>query len=589
MAWFKGTATDWLDMMDILSSIGDDEHMSAVTIYDGGSGYAIDDTISLSTGTYDYAPELEVRGITSGDTVATISSIGAGGTGYAVGDTVKLADAEGTYYTQAILEVTSVSGGVVTGLQINNPGIYSVQPSNPVTTTALTGSGDDALTVNLTWNSGVTGIVTSVYITSAGAATATPTNPVATTSSGSGTGFKGEFTWTETAWVTDMNFQPQQAVSATISAGGTGYSVGDLLNVVGGTYSEVAVFEVDTVAAGVVTAVSVTSNEGFYSTTPSNPASTSSTMGGSGCTLTITWEDYNTSTTQDEKHMIMHNSNEDVYFGIRAYNYKTPDADVWSLNGFSGFNSISTKYWNQPGYDANQCYVPLHDSSFDYYLSITDRRIIGIFNVGSGSLWANMYVGLIDPFMTEDEYPYPNLILGCISEQKKYTYSDLFGGMHNPGAIQSNDLGPGRLCFPDGVYNTIRNWYMDSGNAGKDDYSASIQPIGDQYPEPYYAADKWYYRIGDLSWYAIVRHGETDSTYQDKLRRFNDEYMLIPCLCTEQDSYRLFGTMTDVYWFDNADGDIQAGDRLWVNGVAYRAFPNCKLSNKNNYFCIKEG
>lgn len=77
--------------------------------------------------------------------------------------------------------------------------------------------------------------------------------------------------------------------SATVSAGGTSHAVGDLLTVSGGTSRSATVFRVDAVSAGVVTAVSVRSR-GHYTTLPSNPASTTSSGSGTGCTLTLTSE-----------------------------------------------------------------------------------------------------------------------------------------------------------------------------------------------------------------------------------------------------------------------------------------------------------
>lgn len=83
-------------------------------------------------------------------------------------------------------------------------------------------------------------------------------------------------------------FYDSNALSATITAGGTGYTIEDDLTVLGGT-GTAATFNVDAVSSGVVTAVSVISG-GSYSVEPTNPASTSGGTG-TGCTLTITYSD----------------------------------------------------------------------------------------------------------------------------------------------------------------------------------------------------------------------------------------------------------------------------------------------------------
>ena len=72
--------------------------------------------------------------------------------------------------------------------------------------------------------------------------------------------------------------------TATITAGGTGYVLGDVLTVSGGTYTSPAKFLVITVTSGAVTAITALGNSN-YSVLPTTPASTTGGTG-SGCTLT---------------------------------------------------------------------------------------------------------------------------------------------------------------------------------------------------------------------------------------------------------------------------------------------------------------
>jgi len=77
-----------------------------------------------------------------------------------------------------------------------------------------------------------------------------------------------------------------QYSGATIAAGGTGYAVSDVLTLVGG--SGTTTVRVTTVSAGAVTAVTYNSGGGGYTSTPTNPTSTTGGTG-SGCTLNVTW------------------------------------------------------------------------------------------------------------------------------------------------------------------------------------------------------------------------------------------------------------------------------------------------------------
>lgn len=65
----------------------------------------------------------------------------AGGSGYAVGNTITLTGGTGT---AAVLTVTSVSSGAVTGVSVTTPGSYTVLPTMPTAQGSTSGSGTGA-------------------------------------------------------------------------------------------------------------------------------------------------------------------------------------------------------------------------------------------------------------------------------------------------------------------------------------------------------------------------------------------------------------------------------------------------------------
>jgi hypothetical protein len=77
---------------------------------------------------------------------------------------------------------------------------------------------------------------------------------------------------------------PIGVASFTVSNGGTGYTVGDVLTMVGGTFTAAGTCTVATVSSGVITAVTATST-GTYTAAPTNPASVT---GGTGTSATFT-------------------------------------------------------------------------------------------------------------------------------------------------------------------------------------------------------------------------------------------------------------------------------------------------------------
>ena len=78
--------------------------------------------------------------------------------------------------------------------------------------------------------------------------------------------------------------QEAEAVTVAVAAGGTGYTVGNTLTVVGGLGQIDTELTVSTVSSGVITGVTI-SNAGQYTTAPSNPVSVT---GGSGSAATFT-------------------------------------------------------------------------------------------------------------------------------------------------------------------------------------------------------------------------------------------------------------------------------------------------------------
>lgn len=70
-----------------------------------------------------------------------------------------------------------------------------------------------------------------------------------------------------------------RVATVAVNAGGTGYSVGEVLEILGGSGRVKAKAQVDTVAAGVITAVSLFENGGAYATAPTLTAATTRGVG----------------------------------------------------------------------------------------------------------------------------------------------------------------------------------------------------------------------------------------------------------------------------------------------------------------------
>lgn len=82
-------------------------------------------------------------------------------------------------------------------------------------------------------------------------------------------------------------YTPQIVSSVSVNSGGTGYAVGNVLSLSGGTSTTTSTLTVSTVSSGSITGVTV-SNAGSYQIIPTNPVSVTGGAG-AGATFNITW------------------------------------------------------------------------------------------------------------------------------------------------------------------------------------------------------------------------------------------------------------------------------------------------------------
>jgi len=200
MAWFEGTATDYQDLLDLIKEYATSDNIAAVSAIDnGGTGFSEGDLVTVSGGTSTTDAVLEVVAVSGGvvteirvynggaysvlpsTTQTSLTSSGgsgldvtlttqpagwvarvdrsvfrpisvavnAGGSGYNTLSTATLDDGAATELRPTIVDIDSVSGGVVTGVSFAQRGIYeSIPGSTGQATVAGAGTG---LTLDLTW------------------------------------------------------------------------------------------------------------------------------------------------------------------------------------------------------------------------------------------------------------------------------------------------------------------------------------------------------------------------------------------------------------------------------------------------------
>lgn len=260
----------------------------------------------------------------------------------------------------------------------------------------------------------------------------------------------------------------QQAVSATVSAGGTNYAVGNILRVDGGSARVPAKFQVATLSGSAVATVTLFEGGGVYSSTPSNPAATTkvgpAAGTGSGCTLTVTYQAITGTTGLSVTGGTGSGATIDITLAESGWavngrdrnDFTDPDIgagdgkQVTLVGDASGFTNkpyvhfisgrttsgLDVRHWIQvlastahnsslaisvqpgisPGYMASggqfMCFPENESTPVDFWFSVSDRRIHVHYNENPSAntddgryMWC--HVGFHDRMSTESGEPYP--------------------------------------------------------------------------------------------------------------------------------------------------------------------------------------
>jgi len=381
----------------------------------------------------------------------------------------------------------------------------------------------------------------------------------------------------------------KEAVGATIANGGTGYSVNDLLTIDDEFNSEFAgdvVFNVDAEVAGVVTAISLVTSGGYHYA-PTNPVATlASPLNGSGCTLNVTYT--KTDTTKAGKRLILRGDGsgaEEIFVGITAED-NGGGVFFWQLSGFTGFQA-NVDFFVQPGKSTGFASVPMNNGLITHWFFFTPSRMIMIARMSTS--YMNMYLGFINRFGTQVDYPYPLMIGGCSTTLQVFSDNIAgFSGMNDPNyhTTAGSPIGPCILRTPGGSWLPIAN----AGGAFSFRSSrrdAVITPPGLPTLN----------NITGSTWddFIPLTNTSPNFTYRqtpDSTAASGFRFPLIPCIVMENSpQLAIHGEMDNVYWagtLTELAGQANVEDVYNVNGDDYILFPNCNRTDHWANFLIKK-
>lgn len=617
MSWQNGTSTDYLDMLDQLIELATSDHVDTAAVNSGGTGYTVGDILSVAGGTsthvstievtsvaggvidgvrmneggaYTVDPSLTANAVTGGtgssatldltmtDTSVQTVTINAGGTGYAINDVLTVAG--GTFTNAATILVTSVAAGVIDGVRVDQSGLYSVDPS--LTANAVTGGGGSSATMDLTMGGG---------------------------------------------WRVER--RSQEAVSATIGSGGTGYTVGDDITLtddgstirgdVSGTTGAQAVFNVDSESAGVVTAVSLVT-AGNYEEIPANAVATTGGTGGGNCTLNVTWQD-----SVADSIVILESVGDagidEIMVGLKTFT----DTDVstfetvynWGVFGMTGLN-LGLVFHQQPDISPGMTAAGVPstlggaftvlkpddaDPDIEFWVSVRNNQIKCIFKVqdATETNYSSMYLGFHNGFATDAEEPYPIYAAGCTSRNNSWFGDSVVGrisGLTDAFGISAR-IGPGFVRV-NGNWQDIRNSnVVDSGSPTRSqDSDYTVYPVG----LPTLTPDSDDTIIASnslgLQWDDVIPVSGVPGSPLVQLRptpdAVDDARILVPATIVATDDpgvdiYMPIGELDGVFWVSAAGSTVLTSeDSITIGAIRYRVFQNGTQTAVFSYMAIRE-
>lgn len=552
------------------------------------------------TGIADYRAMLDemITNATS-DHLASVSSIVAGGTGYAVDDIITFTD--GTFTKAAKLRVTSVSSCAITGVRVEEGGAYTVDPDLTANSSHTnSGSGNDDATFDLTMNSEPWTVERRAQeAVSATAATAgsgyTVGDDVTLTMDGGGVlGATGEGS--------TYGVAPVFNVDSVDGGGGiTGLSL-----VTAGHLEETP--DVDTGTGGLQANVTGGTGTGAVLTVTYQDVGSSqedvvvlSAPGTTGSEQILTA--FRTFQATDES--TFNTCFNWQLFGLVEFN---SGLALHAQNNISyGLDAADGSQETDGG-----CFMVLKEDDSDpdisYWMSVNNRRIILICKVETATTthYSAMYVGHLDPFGTSDEAPYPLWIQGCTSRENSWWGDTVIGrisGLSDVYGVSGKLNGPAQYRVG-GSWETFHNYSCNDGGSPSRSATSDfiVFPTGVPTRTPQSDDEITDNPVNGLDFEDIFptsgSPGVPNVLFRPTPNTGDDSRPLLPLspLATDNPTnpvsfvYTPYGQLNNCFWVSASDSgtDLSSESTVKIGDDRYRVFQNGNQTQAFSFFAVKE-
>jgi len=448
---------------------------------------------------------------------------------------------------------------------------------------------------------------------------------------------------------------------ATVSVvvAGTGYAVGDVVQVLGGVFTNAAKVQITSISGGggtgPATGVQLFEDGGSYVTPPPLPASTSSSIGlgtGTGMKLNMTLQgvivapytalggsgsgaqftgglsfsgwtalrnanNFSFNGVLDEKEVVLQGvaaaGQVPPIVGIRTGTHTGPNTKFLSFTGFTAFDP-SSSYDAQPNAinsapstTAGQ-YVSVMPAgtTIQCWVSGTQRALFGVIRADgpSRTVYHSYYVGLLDPFGTATENPYPMVVMA--SHNSTSCTADLSNGEGD------FDLSGLTECYRHGGRSGPCVAWSQTGVAWVELFNASatagvppwgtinqdhvVFPVGKPQNQTVDTTADYIVEDGGWAGWSTICRADGDTAtilLKPSPDASGNAQVLFPVLVIFAAEGFPLGALNNVFWASavKADGtSIAPEDTFTVSGsTVYRVFQNGGRTKSYSFFAMREG